>query len=177
MIEQQLAQHMFSKDNEKTFIDKVLSRQDVERIRQLIKKPKLDRSELLDILYNVVGVEAKLANYSEWDRYLMNKFFVWLREFIKLAEQLFDYIEYLDKNPEYEISHRGKLLLENSRALLEHNCKFLIDLYLNIARTSMSIGATGWLELVRNKYEVAYSGLAQEIKPEKKGFLGLGGTK
>lgn len=177
MIEEQIARQMFNPNAEKTFIDKVLARQDVEKIRELIKKPNLSREELLDILYNVAGTEAKLVNYGEWDRYVMNKFFVWLREFVKLAEQLFDYIDFLEKDEKYNVSHRGEILLQACRNLLEHNCKFLIDLYLNIARTSMSLGATAALELMRNKYEIAYQGMHPPAQPESKGFLGFGGKK
>ena len=46
--------------------------------------------------------------------------------------------------------------MSTSRDLLEHNAKFLIDLYLNIGRTSLSVGVTGLLELLKNKYELVY---------------------
>jgi hypothetical protein len=177
VIEEAIGRNLFSGQHEKTFIDKVLARKEVEKIRELVKKTNLTRSELLELQYSVAGVEAKLANYGEWDRYVMNKFYVWLREFVKLAEQLHDYIDYLDKTPDYNITPRGELLLNNCRMLIEHNCKFLIDLYLNIARTSMSLGATGFLESMRNKFEIAYEGKAFGKQDEARGFMGMGGKK
>ena len=41
---------------------------------------------------------------------------------------------------------------------MEHNIKFLVDLYLNIGRTSLSVGATGLMEILKNKYEIVYPG-------------------
>lgn len=38
----------------------------------------------------------------------------------------------------------------------EHNVKFLIDIYLNIARTSLSVGGKGIKEMLTNKYEMQY---------------------
>lgn len=165
---------------EKTFIDKVLAKDDVKAIQELIKKPRLEREELLEILYLISGTEAKLLNYSEWDRYVILKFFVWIREFIKIAELLFDYEEELkrkEKNKEMTLTPRTKKLLDNNSLLIQHNAKFLIDLYLNISRTSMSIGMSSFIELVRNKYEVEYNPTGQ-TQQQKKGVLSfLGGGK
>ena len=44
--------------------------------------------ELLELLYMCIGTEAKLVNLSDWDRYVVLKFFVWIREFIKVVESI-----------------------------------------------------------------------------------------
>lgn len=181
-FEQDLQNKVFSDTGERTFIDKLLAKEEVKDIRELIKKPRLTRSELLEILYLISGTESKLVNYGTYDRYVILKFFVWIREFIKIAELLFDYtdelyrkentctlcLKYINTNKEAEkcvcevskpyvvLTERSKRLLDNNQRLIEHNAKFLIDLYLNIARTSLSIGATGMLELLKNRYEVQY---------------------
>lgn len=184
MLEQNLQNSLFSPQSEKTYIDKILARKEVDEIRTLIKKPKLKREELLEILYLISGTESKLFNFGEWDRYVILKFFVWIREFIKIAELLYDAQDELDKKedtcmscklaikdikkegltkctcddqiPSTSLSKRTRRLFDNNERLIEHNAKFLIDLYLNIGRTSLSIGATGLLELLKNKYEVVY---------------------
>lgn len=158
-LEQSVQQSIFSKDLEKTFVDKVLAKQEVDRMRDLVKKPKLKREELLELLYMVSGTEAKLLNFNDWDRYIILKFFVWLREFVKILEMFYDYREYLEnkeKDEIIEISPRFRKILDNCHQLLEHNAKFLIDLYLNMGRTSLSVGAVGFFEILRNKFEIAY---------------------
>jgi hypothetical protein len=187
---------MFTPNSEKTFIDKILARSDVDSIRKLVAKPKLKREELLELLYMLGGVESKLYNYSEWDRYIILKFFVWIREFVKIAELLYDYqdelkikentckhckklieTEGLNKckcekpEPLSVLSARTRRLLDNNERLIEHNIKFLVDLFLNIGRTTLSIGATGFMELLKNRFEVDYrtqQSLTQT--PEPRGF-------
>lgn len=158
-FEQDLQNSLFSQNSERTMIDKVLAKEDVNRAKELIKKPKLKREELLEVLYLLAATESKLLNLGEWDRYVILKFFVWIREFIKVAELLYDYQDEL-KKPEnknkFQLSDRTKRILENNERLIEHNAKFLIDLYFNICRTTLSLGATGLLELIKNKYEVIY---------------------
>jgi hypothetical protein len=155
-----LQNQLFGKQSEKTFIDKILARQDVDAIRELIRKGKLTREQLLEILYMMSSSESKLWSFTQWDRYVILKYFVWVREFVKVAELLFDFEEYLNKqkedNPDFEISKMTKKLINNNVKLIEHNIKFLIDLYFNIARTSLSVNATGFTEILNNKYEVSY---------------------
>lgn len=205
-FEENLQRSLFSKDVEKTYIDKLLARKDVERIAELIKKEKLNRSELLELLYMCLGTECKLLNLGEWDRYIILKFFVWIREFIKIAELMYDNKEYLENkenvclnckkgikkeieknqglcscekpNPSMIISKRTKEILQNNEKLIEHNAKFLIDLYLNICRTTLSLGGTGFLELLKNKFEMAYpqgNNTPQEV--DKPSVWKLGGSK
>lgn len=138
--------------NEKTFIDKILGKDDIEKLRVIMKKTNLDRSDLLELLYLVSSSESKLYNFDKQERYVMNKMFVWLREFVKILEQMFD----LEINKSTMFSEEGKKLLNNSRNLMEHNVKFLVDLYLNISRTSLSKDGKGFLELIHNKFEFSY---------------------
>lgn len=176
-FEKQLEQGLRRGIPERSFIDKVLAKEDVNAIRELIKKPKLTRVDLLEIMYLISATEAKLVNYSEWDRYVILKFFVWIREFVKIAEILYDYHDNLDKS-ELKLSKRAKRLLDNNTMLIQHNIKFLVDLYLNISRTSMSIGAAGFRELLTNKYEVIYPQTPTTLQVEQKsGLFGVRGAK
>lgn len=178
MFEQNLQNSMFQGNREKTFIDKIFAKDDVNKLQELIKKPKLKREELLELLYLLSSVESKLLNYGEWDRYVILKFFVWVREFVKIAELLYDYRDDLKKRKGFVLSKRAKQLLENNERLIEHNAKFLIDLYLNIGRTTLSLGGTGFLETLKNKYEMAYTSnqnISSINQPNQStGLFGLG---
>lgn len=219
MIEKQIQQSMFSGYNEKTFIDKVLGKEDIKEVRKLMKKENLTRQDLNDLLNLLSSTEQKLLNYGEWERYHILKFFVWVRETLKVTELLFDYeddmneknnlcstckkeiitkngkdkctcsidpkdIEYnlvaLKYNSQVEfiednynislqkiklkqvqtrkmiLSDRALQMFHNIKRQMEHNLKFMVDLYFNISRTTLSIQATGIFEILRNKYEVSY---------------------
>jgi len=200
MFEEQLQKSLFSTSTEKSFIDKLLSKEDIQNIKELMVKERLTRGELLELLYMCLSAESKLWNLGEYDRYLILKFFVWIREFIKVAELLYDYKDYLQKQentcarckgylkskyqgkkvsedadpclciknrqPRVQITPRTWQHLDNNVRMLEHNAKFIIDLYFNIGRTSLSIGATGFLELLKNKYEVIYPNMQQVQTPQ-----------
>ncbi len=203
-FEESLQNSLFSGQSEKTYIDKLLAKSDVDRIKELIRTNPLKREDLLELLYLLSGNEAKLLNYGEWDRYIILKFFVWIREFVKIAEIMFDYQDDLkrkertckhcnnpktpDKNSDIKcdcknfeslstMSARTKQLLFNNERYIEHNVKFLIDLYLNIGRTTLSLGATGIMELLKNKYEVVYpqpQAAGQIQQPTPSGVTGMG---
>lgn len=180
MFEQAIQNSLNMAAKDRSFVDKLLAKEDVDRLRELTKKPKLCREDLLELLYLLTSTESKLLNLGEWDRYIMLKFFVWIREFIKIAELLYDYQDDLKRKehlcanckkydddiknrcicfefkPSAQLTPRCKQLLYNNERLIEHNAKFLIDLYLNIGRTTLSLGGTGLLEILKNKYELTY---------------------
>lgn len=162
-FEEALQTSMLSNNKERTFIDKLLAREDTEKLRELMKKTPLTRSDLLEILYILGSTESKLLNYGDWDRYVMLKFFVWLREFVKFGELLYDYKDDMDKREKdgkIKLTSNATQLFENNQRYIEHNIKFLVDLYLNIGRTTLSRGATGILEMLKNKYELSYPQMA-----------------
>lgn len=198
-FEDALARTMFSGNTDKTFVDKLLGKDEVERVRELIKKSNLKRGEILEILYLLVGQESKLVNYSENDRYVILKFFVWIREFVKITETLFDYHDDLElaqklcskcnkrfieetnfkkecvcdkPEPRVLLTERSKKALYNVERNIEHATKWIIDLYLNISRTTLSVGATGFSELLKNKYELQYRQAGLETPTDtKKGWM------
>ena len=98
------------KDNEKSFVDKVLSRQDSARLQKLMKTENITREELLEILYIISGPSLKVLNYNEWDRYLLGKAFAWIRDFATLCEEIIEWEEAINK----EIQN-GETELENSK--------------------------------------------------------------
>lgn len=174
-FESQLQQGVFSGNSEKTFIDKLLAKDDVNIIREIIKKKRLTREDMLEIIYMISGTESKLYNFGEYERYIILKLHIWIREFTKIAEQLYDYIDYLENKENFNITKRTQVMIDNILLLLEHNIKFLVDMYLNICRTSLSLGGTGFLEILNNRYEMNYSGnvpnAGQQVTQEKKGIF------
>lgn len=185
-FEDMVARKMFSQDSERTFIDKVLSRKDVDEIRNIIKKERLSRTDLIELLYLVGGVESKLVNLGLQERYIILKFYVWIREFVMVAEMIYDYEAEVKKKRLAlgmtednldEVTKRTDKLFDTCKLHIEHSIKFLCDLYLNILRTSLSIGATGFMNILTNKFELDYRAPnpvnTQTNMQEKKGWFGL----
>lgn len=159
---------LFTRPAEKTFVDKILDRQDVERIRQLMRKEELNRNELLELLYLLAGIEVKLCNMGEWDRYLLGKYFAWIRDFVSLAEAIFDYMQ----DPDVQLDEESEKLLENIRKNITHAVKFNADVYLYLLRSTLSLGGAGFDTLTKTRFEYFYpSETKQEQQPQQKSFF------
>lgn len=165
-----LASSIVNTTSEKSVIDKVLGRKDVEVVKEIVKKKKLEREDLMELMYMLSSVEIKLLNYEEWDRYVMAKYFVWIRDFVALAESLMDYHEDMKRKQEegkIHLSPRTQQIFDNNMRLIEHNVKFLVDLYFNLARSTQSLSATGFLELLKSKFELVYPAPQQQPESQK----------
>jgi hypothetical protein len=177
MIEEAIQKSIFSGKTEKTFIDKLLAKEEVQKVRNIIKKDKLSRSDLLELLDLMSGTEKKLLNYSSWDRYVIQKYFVWIRDFVALAEMFYDYEEFL-KEKKINLSPEGKKVYSNIMRQIQHSIKFLVDLYFNIERSTLSLGGSGFFEILKNKFEIDYPHVTAAAQQEKSGgFKIFGGSK
>lgn len=181
-----LERAMTIKDEEKTFIDKMLAKKEADRVKVLFLKKELTREEIMELLYYLAGIESKLLNYDSWERYVQLKYHIWIQEYIKNMELLFDYQDELEikentcsncdklidtkiKNkcecttpePKMVLTKRTQLLLRDNKKLVEHNVKFLIGLYSNIGKTSLSVNAVGIKEILKQRFELDYG-----TKPE-----------
>src|SRR6056297_2048732 len=107
-VEQAIGNSILNSSGEKTFIDKLLGKNDVERVRELVRKEKLTREELLELLYSLTGTEMKLLNLGTWDRYVILKYFVWIRDFVKNIEIMYDYQEKVFKEAKKEDTGQEK---------------------------------------------------------------------
>lgn len=170
-FEDAIAQNFVNQNKEKSFTDKILARNEIEQMRMLIKKEKLTRSEISELLYLCTSAESKLYNFSEWERYVILKYFAWLREFAQIAEGVFKNKEIMDAKElagKGGLSDRGKNLLNNAIEIAEQITKFNVDVYLNIARTSLSQKGVTIMEILNNKFEISYPQLNQQPVVEKK---------
>lgn len=155
-FEDKLGVGLYSRDFEKTYIDKLLGRHEVEKMKELIKKPDLNRSELLDLLYMLISVEVKLSNLNEWDRYLLGKYFTWVRDLVKLAEFLFDYQDDIKKYKFKKYEDEILTTIESIRKMLLHNVKFAVDVFLYLTRSTLGIEGVAFDTLSKGRFEYQY---------------------
>lgn len=177
-FENRLAQRLFTTPlQDKSHTDKLLGRAEIEKIQNLIKKDDLERSELLEMLYLLSSSEIKLANFGDYDRYLLGKFLAWIRDFVSICEILYDYKEEYDNiekdGDENDKSYLDKKdirkLMENNRKYMLHNVKFLVDIFLYLSRSTLSLSMNAFEILTTSKYEYAYSDPGNVLKPSDEG--------
>jgi len=163
---------LFDRGQERTLIDKLLDRRDVERIKKLIAKEALTREELLELLYLITGIETKLVNYTEDDRYILGKYYAWIRDFVNAAELFYDVQSQIrEAMLKYDEDTKKQLTktLEYIRGLLLHDVKFAIDVFLFLSRSTLSIDAKAFEMLLTSKMEYEYKTVGEPI-PQPSGI-------
>jgi hypothetical protein len=155
---------IFTPRTETSLIDKVISRENIARIEELVRKPNWKYEDVNTALYLLTAEETKLLNLTQYERYLLGKFYAWIREFVKFVDDL--------------IKQKEKAMQENllTSEMIEtldktinksiDNVRFLIDVFLYISRSSLSINAKAFEELLKNRFEYEYSYPTQPEQPK-----------
>ena len=82
---QWMKRQMFSVQSEKSNVDVILARRDIEKIRQIINKEEMSREDISELFYLLSGAEVKVLSFKEYDRYLLAKFLTWVGEFVNIG--------------------------------------------------------------------------------------------
>lgn len=160
-IEEAAIDFLKSKTREKTFIDKLMAKEDIAQMQVLCKKEKLTRGEILELLHLCLSSELKLTNFDKNERYILGKYFVWVRDTVKISEIFFDHFEAIEKKQRESKVDKKELVMvnrlkSNCHSLIEHNVKFMVDMFIYIVRSSMSINGSTFSEILSNKFELDY---------------------
>lgn len=165
VVEDAISKSIAKGNSEKTFIDKLLGREDVDAIREIISKQILTRDDVRQILYLLNSAEAKLLKYDERERYIILKFHVWIRNDVKHFDMFLEMEERYDKEGLKSLSANSIMSLREIKKIMTESIKFLIDVYLNIGRTSLSVDGFAFDNILKNRYEVGYSQIAPGATP------------
>jgi len=176
-FEDAIARQMMMQQNvEKSFIDKLTAKDDVLRMRDLHKKLKITREEVMEMLQLMVGNESKLLNFSEYERYVFGRYFIKIREGFQIDEMLFDlYHKVIDECEDPEVI---KIWLQNIDEV-NSTSKFFVDNFQFLTRSGMSIEGAGFDNILKNRFELAYPNKTVPLE-QKQGFLSTvfgGGNK
>lgn len=201
--EQYISQTMNKQgDYDKTFTDKILGRQDTDDLIILIQKDELSRKDFSRILNIISGINSKLVNFNEYDRYLLGKFYTWIRSFIKLSmgciaiqelieiyitninkiltenDEVKKNIDIVDKlNQNLIIYKNCKDVLLKCRNIMCDDSKFLLDVFLFLSNSTLSLSAAAFDTLTTSRFEYAYPGGHPQIpmmnleSPQKKNIF------
>ena len=139
----QIATWLSQNRSDKNSLDKAHARRDIEELETVLASKELSSDSLARILALMSGGEGKLFNFNRAERIIVLRVFVCVREVTRLLES---FLKIDNKSP---VEKRVYFELQQS-------AKFLIALYLSIARTSLSIDAMGFMESLSTKIEMKY---------------------
>lgn len=175
-IERRLSQAVMNGNIEKSYTDKLTAKDEMNDIRQIFRKSELNRSDLHDILSLMASSETKLVQFNEWERYIVLKLFVWLREFCKIMELMIDYKDYLEtkhKAGDLNFTDRAKVSFNNAYKTGWGNARAIVELYFMIMRTSLSINGRLISDLTKDKFEIQYQNDEKitQVAPVRQGWF------
>jgi len=174
---QNLGKSLFTGESEKSLVDKLLGRQDADKLHMLIQKEPLTRSDLEEILFLMTSIDQKIVNYDQWDRYVIVKLFPWVKDYSTLCKTWMLYEEQFDKgefdedftitkeiqvNDSTSIEIVKPVLEETKRIVkeiskyLQHNLKFLISIFSLVSNSTLSIDGAAFETLTTSRYEYSY---------------------
>ena len=167
---------MLSVQSERSNVDVILSRRDIEKIRQIINKEELDKQDISELFYLLAGAEVKVLSFKEYDRYLLAKFLTWVGEFVNMSLSLHDI-----KEKEKKEKHKGKdakdkkedqkdtmIMLEKAVEGMHTTLKYLVTMFLFISRSTLSIGGKAFEEFTKEKIEYLYPNQPQPKQQNKR---------
>jgi len=167
-------QNLYRPDKEKARTDKLLAKDDISKIEELIRKDRLELKDLRNLVYLLAGAEIKLVNFGKEDRILIGKFLTWIRDLIAIYEVRIKNNVLLHANP--KTTPESLLAAKTISQMLDEYIKYLAALFLYGTRSSLSLGATAFTSLNTEKYEYEYNTKATNINQElanKKRLMGL----
>lgn len=197
---QNLSKALFSGDSEKSLVDKLLGRQDADKLHSLMQKEPLTKSDIEEILFLMTSIEQKLVNYNEWDRYIIVKLFPWVKHYSTICKTWMIYEEQFkqgkfdndfnivekietvinDKKTNQKktvmidvkpVLEETKEIIEETTKYLQHNFKFLISIFLLISNSTLSIDGAAFETLTTSRFEYSYPNLPLP-QPQQRSIIG-----
>lgn len=83
---QNLGRALFQGESEKSLVDKLLGRQDADKLHSLMQKEPLTKSDVEEILFLMTSIDQKIVNYDQWDRYVIVKLFPWVKDYSTICK-------------------------------------------------------------------------------------------
>lgn len=159
-IEDQLQKAIYTGNLERTNFDKVLSKHEMFRLREIMSKESLTIIDISEIQNILVSTEAKLTNFDDWDRYVIGKYFIWVCEYAKryskaLRAKVF-YAKIWDS-----LNDRTKELRAEIEKEYTETYKLLVHVYCYLIRTPLSVEGALVDRLTIDRKEIEYTGNTQ----------------
>jgi len=183
---QNLSRVLFQGESEKSLVDKLLGRQDADKLHMLMQKEPLNKSDIEEILFLMTSIDQKIVNYDEWDRYVIIKLFPWVKDYSTICKTWMIYEEQFEKgnfNNDFSIVEategkqeikpildETKNIISETTKYLQHNLKFLISIFLLVSNSTLSIDGAAFETLTTSRYEYSYPNLPLP-QPQQRGSV------
>lgn len=156
-FESTLRQAVFNNGYEKTNYDKTLSKDEVFRLREIVRKEVFNIADIQECQNILVSTEVKLTNFDDWDRYIVGKYYIWLSEFAKRYSKSLRAKKFYDEITS-ELSDRTKKARIEIEKEYAETYKLMVHVYCYLIRSPLSIGGTLINRFTTQRQEIEYKG-------------------
>lgn len=158
-FEQGITGGMIQGDAEKTRYDKLVSKEEMMRLRELIMQEKFTLKEVNEIMNLANSGETKMTRLDEYERKILGKYLnIWLGNFVKRYGKVLIASGYYKENWD-KLTERQKNMRTDIEKSMTEQFKQSIHSYFYAMRTPLSLEGTLIDSLSKNRQEVEYSGI------------------
>lgn len=154
-FEDKMGRNMYSVSKEKSHTDKVLAKEEIKNIEELVSKDWLSAPDLRRLHYLLASAETKLANYGYKDRYGLGVYATKIRRLISIQLAVQRNIEILQAKK--ETTPVTKLSLKQVTQIMDEHIKARCNNFLYVSRSSLSIGGHAFDTLNSENFEYEYN--------------------
>lgn len=169
-FENQLGKATFGEESERTRMDKVLSKEEVDRLREIVTKDLLEIEEVDEIINILVSTELKLTNFNENDRYILGKYLLWVSEYGKRYSRAIRTRDYYRRQWSY-LTERTRSMRIDIEKDYAGTFKQAVHTYCFLARSPLSIGGSLIDRLTSDKREMKYTGSPMQLPQPNQNFM------
>jgi len=152
-IENRLQQALYSPNMERALSDKVLAQKDIDAIRDIIRRDRLGLADLRELAYNLGATEVKLINLDLKERYLLGKYLTWAYQVVQIQETHIKNKEILSKKDVTPLTMETNNMVYE---ILDEEIKKMVNIYLYLGRSSLSLKGEAFSRLLTNKFDYQY---------------------
>jgi hypothetical protein len=154
ILEQKLAHGMVIEKQERSLIDGLFAKDELALGRLLIAKENYTKEDFPRLLDLAFGRELKLHNLDPKERYVLGKYStILLADIFKMTEEMLQF----QKTDNYKnLSDASKKQFDECLDMTTRYARWSLETFQYWTRSSLSLGLKGFLEALKQKFEVNY---------------------
>lgn len=151
--EQALSKVSLTNPSDKTYVEKLTSKEEVNEIKALMEKEILTEEDWGKLGNLIGGVEQKLVNYGDTTRYYSGKYTTWIQDAITIAITHLKNMKITKKTDPTTVTTEAQKQVAQG---LNLEVKKMINIFLFFNRSSLSLGAMAFEALTKQRIEQEY---------------------
>jgi len=164
-MENRISQGAIIEKQERGLIDSLFARDELAYGRSIIGKENYTKEDFPRMMDLAFGRELKLHNLDKKERYVLGKYgTILLSDIFKMTEEM---IRFKDTSNFNSLSHASKKQYNECLDMTTRYARWSLETFQYWTRSSLSLGLKGFLESLKQKFEVTHPPENKEVEIRK----------